>query len=263
MQIKQLQSSLDLNLFMRTPRGLTLTADGRALLPLAERAIEAVTALWQHPESRRAKLRGKLTIGTALLDPAFTQLSMVFRCLAERHPEVETELRHGMLGWVLENIRSSALEAGFYIGQPPAVKNQPEYDVLSLSPFLYHVVAPRGWDARVKGKDWAELAAMPWIWTPEGSIHNQLLTRQFAGAGVTPNMVAVVDREAPMLELLRAGVGLSLVRDTIAKYEAQVQGLFVADLTIPTELSFIALKARREEPMVAAIFQLVREIFKL
>jgi len=263
MQIKQLQTSLNLTLFTRTSRGLALTADGAALLPVAERAVEAVDAVWQQAEARRATLRGKLTIGTALLDPAFTQVSTLFQQLAERHPAVETELRHGVVGWVLEGIRNGSLDAGFCIGQPQTAGNEPDYEVLSLAPFLYHVVAPRGWDTQIRHKGWAKLAELPWIWTPEGSIHNRLLTPLFAGAGVTPNIVAVVDREATMLELLRHGVGLSLVREMVSAHEARVHGLVVGDMAIQTELTFVIRGSRRADPLVAAILQIVREIFGL
>ena len=58
-------------------------------------------------------------------------------------------------------------------------------------------------------------------------------------------------------------MSLSLVRDAVAKCEAQAHGLYVADITIRSELSPIALRARRDEPAAAAIFELVRAIFGL
>ncbi len=51
-------------------------------------------------------VRGKLAIGT-ILDPEFTRLGVMLRTLVERHPQIGTELRHGMSGWVLQQVRSA------------------------------------------------------------------------------------------------------------------------------------------------------------
>ena len=52
------------------------------------------------------------------------------------------------------------------------------------------------------------------IWTTKETAHNRLLSARFAEAGVdaaSVHKVAHVDQEASMLDLVRSGVGLSLV----------------------------------------------------
>ena len=56
-----------------------------------------------------------------------------------------------------------------------------------------------------------------------------------------------------MLDLLKSGVGLSLVRDSIAMRESQTHGLVIADrVALPCELQFVSLAARADEPVLAA-----------
>ena len=56
-----------------------------------------------------------------------------------------------------------------------------------------------------------------------------------------------------MLDLVKSGVGLSLMRDSIALREAHAHGMVIADgVSVPTELSFITLAGRRSEPAIAA-----------
>ncbi|MNT96852.1 hypothetical protein D3C72_2390430 [compost metagenome] len=65
-----------------------------------------------------------------------------------------------------------------------------------------------------------------------------------------------------MLDLVRSGVGLSLVRDSIALRESQANGLLLLpSLAIPAELSFITQAARQGDPLVGAAFAAVRAAF--
>ncbi|CAH2795109.1 MAG: Transcriptional regulator, LysR family [uncultured Paraburkholderia sp.] len=121
------------------------------------------------------------------------------------------------------------------------------------------MLAPAGWKDRVKGaRDWRSLAAFPWIWTPPASAHNRLLSRAFGEAGVKPVKVAEVDQEPSMLDLVKSGVGLTLARDAIALAEAHAHALTIVEgITVPTQLSFIALAERKEEPAIAAALKLI------
>ncbi|MDF3838409.1 LysR family transcriptional regulator [Cupriavidus basilensis] len=258
LQLKALQSSWRIALFARTASGLTLTADGAALLPLAERILAGVGDLQHTVSAMHQTVRGKLAIGT-ILDPEFTRLGVMLHRLVERYPQIRTELRHGMSGWVLQQVRSGALDVGFYLGPAPDAS----YCALTLTPFSYYVVAPKGWKDRVASRSWAQLAALPWIWTPPESAHNRLLSARFAAAGAVPNKVAQVDQEASMLDLVRSGVGLSLVRDAIALSESHAHGLVVVEgMSVQTELTLVALAARRDDPVIAAVFGIAESVFR-
>lgn len=261
LQLKALQSTWRLQLFHRTAAGLALTADGTALLPLAERILAAVGDLQHTVSAMHDNVRGQLAIGT-ILDPEFTRLGVMLHALAERHPQIRTELRHGMSGWVLQQVRARALDVGFYLGAPP----DDTIHALELTPFSYYVVAPKGWKERTAVRSWAQLATLPWIWTPPESAHNRLLSARLAEAGVDPRnilRVAEVDQEASMLDLVRSGVGLSLVRDAIALRESQAHGLVIVEgMTVPTCLSLVCLAARRDDPVVAAVFDVAESVFR-
>ena len=257
LQIKSLQASLDLKLFVRTAAGMALTADGIKLLPYAERVMAAVAELRQGAATLHSTLSGSLAIGT-ILDPEFIRLGAFLKRLVENHPQLSTRLQHGMSGGVLQQIRSGVLDVGFYLGAPGK-----EFHAQTLTSFSYQVVAPQGWKSRVAGKNWEALARLPWIWAPPESAHNRLLTKIFAECQVIPNKVALVDQEPSMLDLVKSGVGLSLVRESIALREAHAHGLVIADaVSVSTELSFIALSRRRDEPAIAAVFGLVKSVWE-
>lgn len=257
LQIKSLQSALNLQLFARTPAGMALTDDGAKLLPFAERVLESAAEFRQRASALHSTLSGTLSIGT-ILDPEFIRLGAFLKRLVESYPQLSTELQHGMSGWVLQQVKAGRLDVGYYLGTPGK-----EVHAQTLTSFTYNVVAPRGWKSRVAGKDWPALAQLPWIWSPPESAHHRLLTRTFNHYKVMPEKVALVDQEPSMLDLVKSGVGLSLVRESIALREAHAHGLVIADaVSLATDLSFITLARRRQEPAIDAVFALVQSLWK-
>ena len=259
LQVKNLQEALGVTLFTRSAHGLTLTHDGQALLPHAERALAAAGDVQRAAAALRQEVGGRLRIGT-ILDPAFLRLGGFLKPLVETYPRIETALRHGMSGWVADEVRSGELDVGYYIGEP-AEEGMPDglMHAATLTRFQYRVLAPAGWKERIgPAPDWRSLAALPWIWTPPQSAHHRLLSRRFAAAGASPSKVAEVDQETSMLDLVKSGVGLTLARDAIAIAEAHAHALTIVEgVTVPTELTFIALASRMAEPAIAAAFRLV------
>lgn len=250
LKLKQLQQHLGLTLFTRRPQGLTLTADGYALLPAAEQALASALAFEQSAHALHNTLRGKLKIGT-IVDPEFIRLGDYLSRLMARAPQLETELHHGMSGSVLARVEQGDLDVGFFLASPGEGPGHDELDWRELTHFHYHVVAPAGWEEKLHDTRWEALAKLPWIVTPSVSAHHRLLKCAMAAHGATPNRVAQVDQEACMLDLVRAGVGLSLARDALAMAERQQSGLAVADnVRLPCALSLIWRKDRATEPAI-------------
>ena len=262
LQLKSLAESTGLVLFTRTPHGLMLTADGAALLPQAEKALAALADFGQAARSLHSTVRGRLRIGT-ILDPEFTRLGSFLRELVERAPQIETELRQGMSGEVLAQIGRDELDVGFYLGLDRELQDPGPYALRVLSRFSYRVLAPAGWGEQVLGRDWKALAALPWISTPPASAHHRLLAGVFGPLGVSPRQVARVDQEASMLDLVRSGVGLSLVRESIAITEAQARGLVVADRgSLDCHRCFACLRSRRSDPVVDMAWSALAQVWR-
>lgn len=281
LQLKSLAQATGLQLFTRSPHGLSLTPDGVALLPQAEKALAALADFGHAAQRLQNTVRGRLRIGT-ILDPEFTRLGAFLKQLVESAPQIETELRQGMSGDVLAQIGRGELDVGFYL--VPLDASSEEYEqnmpfpsmersqsaivleVKVLTRFTYRVLAPAGWGPQVLGRDWKALAALPWLTTPPASAHHRLLARVFGPGsltGVEPRRVALVDQEASMLDLVKSGIGLSLVRDSIAMRESQARGLVVADrVSLDCALSFVVQKARADEPVIAIARQALEVVWR-
>ncbi|MFH1869457.1 MAG: LysR family transcriptional regulator [Pseudomonadota bacterium] len=261
LQLKKLHEQLGLVLFERTPRGMRLTRAGEQLLPAAQRALEAATELDSLAAGISGQVGGRLRIGT-IVDPEFLRLGPFLKRLVEYHPGLSTDLAHGMSGAVRRDVAANRLDVAYTLGLPGMSDVDAGFEVLTLTGFNYRVIAPPGWQERVRGKDWKELARLPWIGTPPESAHHRLLAGIFHEAGQSPRIVAQVDLEPSMLDLVRSGVGLSLARDSIALRAAHAGGIVIADrVEVPAELGFLCLRERRKEAAIAAAFIVIGSVW--
>lgn len=270
LQLRRLARESGVTLFRRTAQGMELTRDGALLAAKAEGVIAAAAEFAYSAGLLTRQVKGKLRVGT-IIDPEFTRLGAFLKAIVEAGPGLETELYHAMSGEVLAGLRKGRVDVGFFLGDPPNDEPGPSEDRSLRDPLVhsqelarltYRVVAPPGLATLVTGRGWAELAPLPWIGTPPASVHCRLLSRIFAEAGTRQNVVALVDQEASMLEMVRAGVGLSLCREQIALREKQAYGLAIADgVSVQTALHFVCLASRRAEAGIGVAFDAIDRVW--
>ncbi|MBA4034192.1 MAG: LysR family transcriptional regulator, partial [Bradyrhizobium sp.] len=176
LQLKGLEESTGLQLFNRTPGGFTLTEAGAALLPLAHKAVSATSDFRTMADSLRESVRATLRVGT-LQDPESIRLGPFVRGLATSQKNTEVFLRYGMSDDVLAQIGRCELDVGYYVDAAPAESSaftapsertieDRKFQLMPLIRYDYHVIAPAEWSDKVMGKDWADLAGLPWLATP-------------------------------------------------------------------------------------------------
>lgn len=260
-QIKRLSEETGITLFRRTVTGLQITQDGAAILQKAEQVLVAMNEFHRSARQQVGRVAGNLKIGT-IVDPEFIRLGRLLSQLRTEFPDIATELIHGVSGDILNQLKRGRIDAGFYLSAPEAI-NHPDADepihAVKLADFSYRVIAPAGWQKWVENAGWNELAALPWIGTPDVSVHHRLLTSLFARHGCRQNVVALVDQEASMLEMVRSGVGLSLCRESIALHQRQSFGLAVCNsVSVPACLSIATLERRKDSPVISALFGLLQ-----
>lgn len=277
LQLKSLAEQLDLPLFRRLARGLELTPEGQALLPRAQRVLGGLADFNQAATQLQHVVVGTLRLGT-ILDPAFIRLGEFLRRMVEIAPQAQIDLRQAMSGDVMSRIDNGSLDVGFHLdtascGDADAdaasgrrsATYEDRFMARTLTLFTYCVVAPAGWGARIEGRDWQGLAGLPWLSTPEQSVHHRLLSTVFGPGSLTglePPRVARVDQEASMIELVKSGVGLSLMRDSIAIRESQAFGLEIAErIGLKCALTFICLRDRHDEAVIAAAWEALGQVW--
>jgi DNA-binding transcriptional LysR family regulator len=256
-QIKALEDELGVQLFDRGPAGMTLTVAGRKLLPEAAKVLADAASLHGKARAMEGEVAGHVRVGT-LSDPEFIRLADVLAQATARFPLVDIELHHEVSGAAFEKVRDGALDASFYYGD----LTHAAVGSIALREFAYRVAAPAAWRDKVARGGWDDITALPWVMTPSISTHHLLANRLFAERGSAPATLIEADNESVIRSLVASGLGIALVREDLALAgESKGELVVVPETRLATTLQFIYAIAKREEPEMRALLDVVRDVW--
>lgn len=256
-QIKALEEQLELKLFERGPGGVRLTKAGEALLPHAKAVVDQAADFRKAAKALEGHLTGKARVGT-ILDPAGIRLGPLVSALFDRHPWLDLHLQHGISTWVTEGVSNGTLDAGFSLGGG----FHGNVRVIPLAQLPYAVVAPAAWAGRILGTDLRHIATLSWVRPPPHSPHQQMLDRLFEPLRLHPATVVEADQEASISTLVKAGVGLGLMREDLALAAAQAGEVVIWEgEKLETPLSFLYARGRDNDAVISALLDAVEEVW--
>ncbi|HYD60735.1 MAG TPA: LysR family transcriptional regulator [Noviherbaspirillum sp.] len=253
--IKALEQELGIALFDRSHGRITLTKSGEILLPEVEKTLSVFNATLAKAKEIKGEITGRVLIGT-LGDPDFLRLGSFLNGLLAALPLLQIKTRSTLAGAILDGVSSGEFAAGFYIG---AVSNR-DVATLPLRGVRYRVVAPSGFASRLLSCGWKEIAAMPWIGAPEKSHIHHLLVGMFGRQGLQPNIVMETDELTSPHSLVRAGVGLSLMREDLALAAAEKGEIAIwSHTSVDTQLSFLYPVAAEFDPAIVGMLSILQD----
>jgi DNA-binding transcriptional LysR family regulator len=256
-QIKGFEDELGVLLFERTPTGMLLTSEGRRLLPLVTKAVDATQEIGALAALMRGTVSGALRLGT-IIDPESIRLGPLLAALLHSYPLVDVALQHGISGTVLQMLRDGQIDACFYLG---ALKD-PDIAVRQLSLEHYIVVGPVAWAERLRQADWPALAAMPWLGTPVGSSQYGMVAQMFAERGLSHCTSVQADQEATMLQLVQSGVALGLMREQVAAPILQSgQAVRWQGVRLPCPLSLLYRRSTENSATILALLAMLQQVW--
>ena len=115
--VKQLEQQLQVRLFARTARGVTLTADGRMLYDYVSKAIDLIAAGEEKLSKAQTLELGHLTIGAS---DTLTRRYLLphLKAFHTAYPAVELEIRNGTSQGVLELLHGGRVDVAFSSQKP-------------------------------------------------------------------------------------------------------------------------------------------------
>lgn len=253
--IKSMEDALAMPLFERTPRGMSLTHDGRRLLKKAEETLAAHQALMAEAARGKGELGGRLRLGAGS-NSSHEPVGRLVTTLAARCPNVDVALRHQGSRDVLAGIRNGTLDAGFYNepGEPDA-----DLTTVEVARFSIVLVAATGLVPTSGGPDWKTIAGLPWIYPTESACCRQTAERVFASRRFEPKRVVSADRQEIVRTLVASGLGVGLLHadgagDALRRGDIEV--LYEPEAKVGVR--FACLKSRAEDPLLAVATSIMR-----
>ncbi|MFY4025335.1 LysR substrate-binding domain-containing protein [Achromobacter xylosoxidans] len=200
-RLKQLEATLEAQLFRRQNRRLVLSEQGRVLLSYADRLLrlsaEAQAAV------RDGAPQGLLRIGT-MESTAAARLPPILAAYHAAWPQVRIELVTGTSGALAAKVRNYEIEAAF-VAQPfeaQGLAQQPAFDEeLAL-------ISPLAWPEIHGPKDVGDRSVIAFA---AGCSYRRILEAWFGQEGVAPDKVMEFASYHAIVACVAAGSGVAIV----------------------------------------------------
>lgn len=258
-QIKALEEELGVALFDRRPGRISLTRAGEALLPAAQQVLTAASHLQGRARELQGEVTGALVLGT-VGDTELLRLGSLVGGLLQALPLVEVRTRGGQAEALREQVAAGQLHGAFYIG--PHIPR--EVAGLPLQTLHYRIVGAAQLRETLRHASWRDVAEMPWIGAPAQHHMQTLRNDMFARQGLTPHQVVECEEATLPLSLVRAGVGLALLREDVAVPASERGELVVwPHARVGALLGFIYPSAAEHDPALVALLSVLRQVWGL
>lgn len=250
-QIRQIETSLDLTLFARRPRGLDLTDSGAALLPHARQMAEAMTALALTAAGQTADVRGTVRL-TASAVVAHYALPPIIAHIRRAEPLIQIEL-----------VASDSSDNLLFREADIAVRmyRSTQLDIITrhLGDLRLGVFASRTYLER---RGWPRQATDLLDHDLIGYDRNDLILRHMRALGwpATREMFAIrCDSQTTYMALIQAGCGIGFAQVGIMGKDPEMVELQLG-LDLPHLPVWLAApQAMRNTPRIARVWNLLAD----
>lgn len=258
-QIKALEEELGMALFERFPGGVQLTEGGKAFLPDAEHILAVSRDMLYRAKAMVAEPKGKVKIGTVGV-AARLRIGPWLALLRQRCPLITVQTTHGISGAILNEVRKKTLDGGFYFGRNPFQN----VNTLPLSELGFCVAIPLSLADNLQQADWKTLGKAPWLGLSQFMSLSGITQELWRMQNIAPKRVGEFDDEATLAELVKAGLGVSLLAErTARRFEAEgsIALWRGGEIAITAPLQFIYSAERQSDPMLMLLLDSLREIW--
>lgn len=258
--VQRVEKALGVELFRRSTRRLDITAAGQEFIDLANRVLSDLSISYENMRSISDEQRGRIIV-SASMSAAYTQIPRIVASYRLTRPNIEIQLREGIQGAVLDDVRSGVADMGLtYLEEIPS-----EFSAIELGSEVFHFVMPTSHPlSKKKGIRVEDLAGAALVSMPKAAHIRKLLDGLAALAGLRLHHAITVHHFATAMQCVRAGVGISLV-PSAAISAALSAGLVSRPLVEPRlkrSVGILFLKHRSPTPAVTGFVAQLRSDWK-
>lgn len=205
--VQRVERAVGLELFHRSTRRVEITAAGQEFIALANRVLADLRISFGNMRELSDEQRGKVFV-SSVMSVAYVQLPRVVAGYRETRSGIELQVREGVHGTVLEDVRSGLADLGLtYVDELPA-----GFTAIALGREAFHVVMPQGHPlTRGASLDVERLAAYPLVSLPRESQTRRLIDGLAAVGGTVLRNAVTVSQFSTLMQFVHAGVGIAIV----------------------------------------------------
>jgi LysR family transcriptional regulator, low CO2-responsive transcriptional regulator len=261
MQIRQLEDSVGMPLFTRTPRRVILTEAGELLMQRARKILrEHDAALAEIAEVAGAE-HGRLRIGSASAMFATAQLPGILEKLKIAFPNAEIKVSSGTSQALVDKIQHGDVDIAF-VSLPVQTSNV-QTDLL-FSDEIIAIASPQHPLAKEKYISAAQLAGEQLILGEKGGNTRRMIDDFFAAANVKPNVVMELSRQEAINRMVenQMGVGIAGAKNVSKELrEKRLISWLIEGAEIKWDLGLARLRGGYFSPIAKKFVELCKDSF--
>ncbi len=220
-QIQLLESELGVRLFERLGHNITLTSEGRKLLPFAEQmiklSIEAKNAVVSSDQPG-----GTLSIG-AVESLCATRLPKLLKEYRSRYPNVDISIKFGSSNDFKEYLKNNIIDVAFFLEQK-VIEGEFLAEIQFLEPMAV-LVAPEHPLSRKESIYPEDLAGESFILTEKGCSYRIIFENVLNQYSIKPRSVIETGNVQTIKQLAMSGLGITFLPLVAAEEECMQQRL--------------------------------------
>jgi DNA-binding transcriptional LysR family regulator len=263
--IAELEHAVGARLLDRSPRGVTLTRSGEALLTRGRAAFDELQQGMREIATLEDPTTGDVRIGCSESASAF--VALVIERVTQLHPRMRFVV-HQTSGTTTDFPDLRARQIDLVLSRRLSDSQgrvEPDLDVEFLfdDPFFAVVGSHSPW-ARRRKLLFTELAEARWILPPFDAVAGSLLTAAYVAHGLEPQPQCVTTFSIHLRHYLASrGDYIALLPRSVLQLSGECFGLKVLPLDLPlrpSPLSAVTLRGRSLTPAARVFFQAARDV---
>ncbi|GAB3458126.1 LysR family transcriptional regulator [Massilia terrae] len=248
-QIKDLEDMLEVRLFDRLPRGMEPTIYGETMIRHARMALTSLALAHDDLVTLKSGLSGQVEVGV-IMSPAMALLPRAVARVKEQAPLLRVGIQLEPSNVLLDKLQRGMLD--FMIGrvQETGSATALVYEELTEEPACAVVRPGHPLLARTQ-LELKDIASLPWILPPQGSILRHRFEMMFRREGLQPP-ANVVDTTALLVitTLLQQTDSLHVMPVDVAQYYASLNVLRILPIDLPCKMDAFGI-IRQEDRLLS------------
>jgi DNA-binding transcriptional LysR family regulator len=251
-QIKALERELGGPLLERLPKGVRLTAAGKAFLPEARAAVAHADRARRNARSALGLQAGELEVAT-VTSVAYGLLPPAFERWRERYPATTIALREYTHRRALDDAVRTGV-GDIAVGPRPPQWSGPVVE-LGWEEFVAILPTTDPLSTRTRAIRLEELAERDWVLFGPSHGLSELILETCARAGFTPRRTVETGQVAAAAHLAAAGLGVTIIPNNVVPHGLRAA---VRSLRTPLVREVVAFTRREWSPLADAFLEVLQ-----
>ncbi|HEX2945164.1 MAG TPA: LysR family transcriptional regulator [Clostridia bacterium] len=248
-QIQLLEQELNVKLFERLGHNITLTPEGKQLLPMAEQMLKLSKDVKNISVSSDMP-SGPLIIG-AVESLCVTRLPKLLKEYRSRYPNVEIFIKFGARTEFLRSLKENTIDIAFFVDQK--ITNNDFVTVLQTPEPMALLCSPEHAFACRENVYPEDLSGEPLILTESSCGYRALFDTIMSQFSIKPRSVIETGNVQAIKQLVLSGMGITFLPQTAVEEELQQKRLVKLNWIGPEFLIFTQVLCHKTKWMSAAL----------